>query len=579
MVLIGCGYRTGLLPSFFDLVPLVQVWEHTIDGYVSGGEDALVGMRRFAETGPVCLHSLDLSIGSPIATERPLHLQEVRALIKAAGVDEIGDHLSLSRIGETRTHDFVPLWRVEEQLELVVRNVDHVQHALGVPLALENVASFFDPGGDIGAAEFSNEVVRRTGCHLLLDISNLLINEVNGFCDAAAELSVLDLDAVTGVHLAGGEIVEGIMWDAHHNPVPPDVRRGCRACFLACRISARSWWNAMGASKPATRSSTTCDGSTPPSMPRLAPPRPLSDRIAFDGPRVAASPAALDALRGLGVALSIDRPEIEGFALGYAVARAVIDGAIGRHAVDALVAAGAVDDDILSGSVTPRFTVADLGAVRTLVPRDPGDAADRVYFGVDSLWLHDLVHEFAPGGDTALDLGCGTGFLGPLLCSRYRRVVLTDVLHRTVATAAGTLALNGLIDRHDVLLCTADAGAGLRHHAFDVVATNPPWVPDHEGEHHFFEHGGRTGWEKPARFLLDGVALLRAGGVLVMLTVDVVERDGSRPLHRALTALHRAGYHVDRIETPATSSWPDLVERLVRHPRGIRDVTRRCDRP
>ena len=75
---------------------LVQVWEHTIDGYVSGGEDALVGMRRFAETGPVCLHSLDLSIGSPIATERPLHLQEVRAPSRRL-VSTIGDHpLSVS---------------------------------------------------------------------------------------------------------------------------------------------------------------------------------------------------------------------------------------------------------------------------------------------------------------------------------------------------------------------------------------------------------------------------------------------------------------------------------------------------
>ena len=48
----------------------------------------------------------------------------------------------------------------------------------------------------------------------------MLINEVNGFCVAADEFAELELDRVVGVHLAGGELVEGIMWDAHSSPVP-----------------------------------------------------------------------------------------------------------------------------------------------------------------------------------------------------------------------------------------------------------------------------------------------------------------------------------------------------------------------
>ena len=85
---------------------------------------------------------------------------------------------------------------------------------------LENVAFLFDPGGDLTPSQLANEVSRRTGCGLLLDISNVLINEVNGFGSAADEFATLDLDRVEGVHLAGGELLDGIMWDAHSSPVP-----------------------------------------------------------------------------------------------------------------------------------------------------------------------------------------------------------------------------------------------------------------------------------------------------------------------------------------------------------------------
>jgi len=217
---VGCAYRTGLLPHLVDHLDLVDVFEHSVDDFVAGAEEGLAAARRVADLGPITLHSIGLSVGSVDATARPDHLRECREVLRATGVPELSDHFAYSRVEGRRLHDFAPLWRVEEQLELVVGNVHAIQDALGVPLALENVAMVFDPGGEMSPAEFANEVVRRTGCRLLLDISNLLIDESNGLCNAGQELAMLDLDAVTGVHLAGGEEVDGIVWDAHHAPVP-----------------------------------------------------------------------------------------------------------------------------------------------------------------------------------------------------------------------------------------------------------------------------------------------------------------------------------------------------------------------
>jgi len=220
MIEVGCTYRTGLLPHVFGHLDLIDVWEHTVDDFVAGAEEGLDAARRFADLGSVSIHSIGLSVGSAALAARPDHLRECRDVVRAFGADEISDHFAYSWVDGRRLHDFAPLWRVEEQLDLVVENVARIQDAVGVPLALENVACLFDPGGDMSMAEFANEVVRRSGCRLLLDISNLLINEANGLCATSAELDILDLDAVTGVHLAGGEEADGITWDAHHSPVP-----------------------------------------------------------------------------------------------------------------------------------------------------------------------------------------------------------------------------------------------------------------------------------------------------------------------------------------------------------------------
>jgi uncharacterized protein (UPF0276 family) len=221
MIRVGTSFRAGLIPWLWDAGDLVQILEHSLDAFVvAGSDDGLRSARTCAEMGEFTLHSIGLTLGSPDARARPQHLVEIRAVLDAMGTDELSDHLAYSRLDGRRLQDFAPLWRVEEQLDLLCGNVDFVQDKLGARLVLENVACLFDPGGDMSTSEFANEVSRRTGARLLLDISNVLINEANGFCVAADEFAQLDLDAVAGVHLAGGEMSDGLMFDAHSSPVP-----------------------------------------------------------------------------------------------------------------------------------------------------------------------------------------------------------------------------------------------------------------------------------------------------------------------------------------------------------------------
>jgi uncharacterized protein len=220
MIAVGCTFRAGLVPFLWDRPQSVDVFEHSMDAFVGAGADGLRSAATCAEMKDFSLHAIGMSLGSEGIRQREQFLSEIKAVLDVMKATELSDHLAFSHVDGVRMHDFAPLWRVEEQLELFVENVSFVQDRLGVRLSVENVASLFDLGGDIRPAEFANEVARRTGCGLLLDISNVLINEANGFGDAATEFEELNLDQVTQIHLAGGELVDGLMWDAHSSPVP-----------------------------------------------------------------------------------------------------------------------------------------------------------------------------------------------------------------------------------------------------------------------------------------------------------------------------------------------------------------------
>ncbi len=93
------------------------------------------------------------------------------------------DHLVVERpAGGRYFNDLLPLPYTEEALEVVVRNVGRLQEALGrAQLLIENPSCY------VGLAHldhdrsrnFLTELVRRSGCGLLLDPNNILVTAHN----------------------------------------------------------------------------------------------------------------------------------------------------------------------------------------------------------------------------------------------------------------------------------------------------------------------------------------------------------------------------------------------------------------
>ena len=123
---------------------------------------------------------------------------------------------------------FLPLPYTDEALEILCRNIDHAQEAFGRRILVENPSSYVTfTTSTMHEWEFMAEIVRRTGCGLLLDVNNIHVSAHNHSFDADIYLDAVPLDAVGEIHVAGHFIqqfgAETILIDNHGAPVADAV--------------------------------------------------------------------------------------------------------------------------------------------------------------------------------------------------------------------------------------------------------------------------------------------------------------------------------------------------------------------
>lgn len=112
-------------------------------------------------------------------------------------------------------------------------NVQRVQDHLQRPIAVENLSAYLRwQANEMGEPEFLNQLARRTGCHLLVDVNNIYVNGLNDRLQGSLReplaacrdwLEALEPDAVAELHLAGHVDCGDIVIDDHGSRVVPAV--------------------------------------------------------------------------------------------------------------------------------------------------------------------------------------------------------------------------------------------------------------------------------------------------------------------------------------------------------------------
>jgi uncharacterized protein (UPF0276 family) len=224
----GIGLKPEHFRDVLDTRPDIGFFEVHAENYMVDGGPFHHFLGRIREHYPLSLHGVGLSIGGEAALDET-HLDRLAALIRRYQPASFSEHLAWSSHGEVFYNDLLPLPYDRATLARVCDHVDRVQERLQRRMLLENPSTYVQfEASEIDEADFLREVIRRTGCGLLLDVNNVYVSCVNHGRDAAAYIDALPLDAVGQIHLAGftrDQDAAGapLLIDSHGSPVDDAV--------------------------------------------------------------------------------------------------------------------------------------------------------------------------------------------------------------------------------------------------------------------------------------------------------------------------------------------------------------------
>ena len=219
----GLGFREPLLGELFLHRAQVDWLEIVTDHYLNATSEKARELELLEAHFPLIPHGLDLSLGSAEGLDDE-YADQVAALINRLQPPWWSEHIAWTRAGGVRIGHLTPLPFTQEALNALCGNIASMQRRTDVPLILENISyTVALPGAEMTEAQFLTEVVGRTGCGLLLDITNLYANAVNHGGDPGFLLDALPLERVVQLHFVGGRWQDGVFVDSHSQPTPPEI--------------------------------------------------------------------------------------------------------------------------------------------------------------------------------------------------------------------------------------------------------------------------------------------------------------------------------------------------------------------
>jgi uncharacterized protein (UPF0276 family) len=237
---IGIGLRQPHYRDFAWQRPALDFVEVHSENFFADGGAALAVLHGVRETHAVSLHGVGLALGSAAGIDA-WHLERLARLVDRIEPARVSDHACFARAplpgGAETLHaaDLLPIAFTPAALDILCANVQCVQERLRRPLLVENLSAYvsFDDAGQWPEPAFLAELARRSGCALLLDVNNLVVNAINAqradaragdpIAAACAFIDALPPQAIGEIHLAGHCDTGTLVIDDHGSRVSAPV--------------------------------------------------------------------------------------------------------------------------------------------------------------------------------------------------------------------------------------------------------------------------------------------------------------------------------------------------------------------
>jgi uncharacterized protein (UPF0276 family) len=198
----GVGLRLAHLAEVVADRPSVPWFEIHPENFLANPHAAEL-LDEIARHYPISVHTVGVSVGSATGLDQT-HLKRVRSLVERINPFLISGHLAWSTHAGDYLNDLLPLPYNDESLAVLTAHVREVQDTLGRQFLIENPSSYLSfAHSTMTEVAFLNELVARTGCGLLCDVSNIHLSAHNIGFDPKRYIADLPIDAVAEAHLGG----------------------------------------------------------------------------------------------------------------------------------------------------------------------------------------------------------------------------------------------------------------------------------------------------------------------------------------------------------------------------------------
>ncbi|WP_299769333.1 DUF692 domain-containing protein [uncultured Tateyamaria sp.] len=199
----GVGYKAQHFTELRTAPGPVKWLEVHAENYMGDGGRPHAQLRALRDDFAISVHGVGLSIGGEGRLD-PDHLARLKHLVGWLEPASFSEHLAWSTHGAEFLDDLLPLPYTDATLTRVADHIDEVQETLGRRMLLENPSSYLAFAESTWSeTDFLAELVRRTGCGLLLDVNNVFISATNLGYTPQSYLDAYPLSAVGEIHIGG----------------------------------------------------------------------------------------------------------------------------------------------------------------------------------------------------------------------------------------------------------------------------------------------------------------------------------------------------------------------------------------
>jgi len=210
--------------------PAAGLWfEVHAENYMVDGGPRLAMLETLRQRFPLSFHGVGLSLAGIDEPDRE-HLAKFKRLIDRFEPFRVSEHLAWSRHGDVSFPDLLPFPRTNEALEIIARNIDIAQSELDRQILIENPSLYMKlEGHEWPESMILGELVKRTGCGLLIDVNNVFVSASNLGFNPISYLDALPRGVIGEIHLAGHSedplLGKSLLIDSHDAPISKEVWR------------------------------------------------------------------------------------------------------------------------------------------------------------------------------------------------------------------------------------------------------------------------------------------------------------------------------------------------------------------